>query len=85
MSERHRRHVNAGADTRRAAKTYLAKAAFDPEYGACPLKRVIQREPQDPLALQLLSGGFHPGDTIRVDHGPERLIFTPATEAEPIG
>ena len=68
-----------------AAKTYLAEAGYDPVYGARPLKRLIQRELQDPLALQLLSGGFHPGDTIRVDRGPVGLIFTPVTEAEPIG
>lgn len=49
------------------AKEYLAHEGFDPAYGARPLKRALQRKIQDPLALMLLDGKFHEGDTIRVD------------------
>ncbi|HSB89772.1 MAG TPA: ATP-dependent chaperone ClpB [Anaerolineales bacterium] len=68
-----------------AARAYLAEAGYDPVYGARPLKRLIQRELQDPLALQLLSGTFHTGDTIRVDRGPEGLTFAAVKAGEAAG
>ena len=49
------------------AKEWLAKEGFDPAYGARPLKRVIQKEIQDKLALKILEGKFKEGDTITVD------------------
>ena len=49
------------------AKEWLAKEGFDPAYGARPLKRVIQREIQDRLALMILEGKFKEGDTVTVD------------------
>jgi ATP-dependent Clp protease ATP-binding subunit ClpB len=49
------------------AKEWLAKEGFDPAYGARPLKRVIQKEIQDKLALKILEGKFKEGDTIAVD------------------
>jgi ATP-dependent Clp protease ATP-binding subunit ClpB len=58
-----------------ATKERLAELGFDPVYGARPLKRVIQRELQDPLALALLQGEFSPGDTVRVDLRGEELTF----------
>jgi len=59
-----------------AARDYLAEVGYDPDFGARPLKRAIQRELQDPLALKLLNGDFHQGDTIRVDRGSAGLTFT---------
>ncbi|MCC6485674.1 MAG: ATP-dependent chaperone ClpB [Armatimonadetes bacterium] len=50
-----------------AAKLELAREGFDPAYGARPLKRVIQRSIQNPLALRVLQGEFGDGDTVRVD------------------
>ncbi len=61
-----------------AAKEYLADKGYDPVYGARPLKRAIQRELQDPLAMAMLEGRFGEGDTIHVDGGPEGLTFTKA-------
>ena len=49
------------------AKEWLAKEGFDPAYGARPLKRLIQKEIQDKLALKILEGKFKEGDTIAVD------------------
>ncbi|MDI6873301.1 ATP-dependent chaperone ClpB [Candidatus Solincola sp.] len=49
------------------AKEVLASEGFDPDYGARPLKRVIQREIQDRLAVKLLEGDFREGDLIEVD------------------
>jgi ATP-dependent Clp protease ATP-binding subunit ClpB len=48
------------------AKTWLANTGYDPVYGARPLKRVIQRQLQNPLASMLLSGALKDGDTVRV-------------------
>jgi ATP-dependent Clp protease ATP-binding subunit ClpB len=48
------------------AKTWLANTGYDPVYGARPLKRVIQRQLQNPLAKMLLSGAIADGQTIRV-------------------
>jgi ATP-dependent Clp protease ATP-binding subunit ClpB len=48
------------------ARTWLANRGYDPAYGARPLKRVIQRHVQDPLAEQILAGRVKDGDTVRV-------------------
>jgi ATP-dependent Clp protease ATP-binding subunit ClpB len=66
------------------ARAYLAEVGFDPDFGARPLKRAIQRELQDPLALHILSGDFREGDTIRVERGPDGLTFTSMAEAETV-
>jgi ATP-dependent Clp protease ATP-binding subunit ClpB len=49
-----------------AARTWLANRGYDPAYGARPLKRVIQKQVQDPLAEQILAGGVKDGDTVQV-------------------
>jgi ATP-dependent Clp protease ATP-binding subunit ClpB len=49
-----------------AARTWLANRGYDPVYGARPLKRVIQKSLQDPLAEQILAGRIRDGDTVRV-------------------
>jgi ATP-dependent Clp protease ATP-binding subunit ClpB len=49
-----------------AARTWLANRGYDPAYGARPLKRVIQKHVQDPLAEQILAGGVKDGDAVRV-------------------
>jgi ATP-dependent Clp protease ATP-binding subunit ClpB len=64
------------------ARQYLAEVGYDPDYGARPLKRAIQRELQDPLAMSFLAGNFSEGDTILVKRGPDGLIFTPLPESE---
>jgi ATP-dependent Clp protease ATP-binding subunit ClpB len=63
-----------------AARDYLADAGFDPVYGARPLKRAIQRELQDPLALAILEGRVQEGESVYVDVAPEgdRLVFSAA-------
>jgi ATP-dependent Clp protease ATP-binding subunit ClpB len=53
------------------AKELLVGQGFDPVYGARPLKRVIQREVQNPLALAILEGQYEDGDTIRVSRRGE--------------
>jgi ATP-dependent Clp protease ATP-binding subunit ClpB len=57
------------------AKDYLAEMGYDPVFGARPLKRVIQREIENPIATKLLENEFLPGDRILVDVANERLVF----------
>jgi ATP-dependent Clp protease ATP-binding subunit ClpB len=59
------------------ARGWLAKEGFDPAFGARPLKRVIQKEIQDKLALKILEGKFKEGDTITVDVDEKKseLVF----------
>ncbi len=58
---------NLGIELTEAAMERLAKTGFDPQFGARPLKRAIQREVQDPLAKAILEGRFKDGDTVVVD------------------
>ncbi len=66
------------------ARAWLAERGYDPVYGARPLKRAIQRELQDPLALEILEGRVREGDHVVADVASdgERLIFT-VVEAQP--
>ncbi len=61
-----------------AARRHLAEVGFDPAYGARPLKRAIQREVLDPLALKVLEGEFREGDTVVVDAEAGRIAFRKA-------
>ena len=67
-----------GLDISEAAVTELAKAGFDPVYGARPLKRAIQSEIENPLAKAILEGRFAPRDTVRVDYRGGRMAFDKA-------
>jgi ATP-dependent Clp protease ATP-binding subunit ClpB len=58
-----------------AAREYLANKGFDPTYGARPLKRLLQREVQDVLAVKLLSGELLDGDEVEVDAEGPGLTF----------
>jgi len=58
------------------AKQYIARAGYSPVYGARPLKRVLQKQILDPLALNLLDGAFAEGDHIRIDQKDGRVVFT---------
>jgi ATP-dependent Clp protease ATP-binding subunit ClpB len=63
-------------DLDRSARDWLAEKGYDPAYGARPLKRVIQREVQDPLAEKILAGEIGEGMTVKVDAGADHLLFT---------
>jgi ATP-dependent Clp protease ATP-binding subunit ClpB len=62
------------------AKTLLGNLGYDPTYGARPLKRTIQKQLVDKLALKILEGEFAEGDTVRVDAGDGVLVFEKASE-----
>jgi ATP-dependent Clp protease ATP-binding subunit ClpB len=69
-------------DVSQAAKEFLADEGYDPAFGARPLKRAIQRELQDPLAMKILASEFREGDVIEVDRGKDGLVFTTAVQGE---
>jgi ATP-dependent Clp protease ATP-binding subunit ClpB len=60
-----------------SARDWLAEKGWDPAYGARPLKRVIQKAVQDPLAELILAGRVKDGETIKITTGPQGLVFNP--------
>jgi ATP-dependent Clp protease ATP-binding subunit ClpB len=66
------------------AKRWLADAGYDPVYGARPLKRVIQRELQNPLALEILEGRIRDGDRVLVSASPLGLLLEPVPREQPL-
>jgi ATP-dependent Clp protease ATP-binding subunit ClpB len=79
------RHIALVLDA--SAKKRLGEEGYDAEYGARPLRRLIQREIQDPLALTLLKGEFRDGDKILVKATGDGFAFEKAAgkEREPTG
>jgi ATP-dependent Clp protease ATP-binding subunit ClpB len=72
-----------GLDLTDAARAWIAHAGYDPDYGARPLKRVLQRELADAIAMGLLEGRYLDGSTIVVDATPDGgLVFDSAETAE---
>jgi ATP-dependent Clp protease ATP-binding subunit ClpB len=74
-----------------AARAFVAREGYDPQYGARPLRRAIQRLIENPLAKQLLAKEFTAGDTIRIDEREGSLVFEkisptpdPAEQPEPV-
>ena len=61
------------------ARAWLADQGYDPAYGARPLKRVIQRSLQNPLATLILDGGVKDGETVRVGRGEDGLSINGST------
>jgi ATP-dependent Clp protease ATP-binding subunit ClpB len=62
-------------EVEQSAREYLAKEGYDPNFGARPLKRTIQRAVQDPLALKVVSGEISEGDTVRITRRGDGLAF----------
>jgi ATP-dependent Clp protease ATP-binding subunit ClpB len=66
-----------------AAQHWIAQTGYDPDFGARPLKRVLQREIADPIALEVLKGAYQNGDVITVDAKPDGgLTFEATAPAE---
>jgi ATP-dependent Clp protease ATP-binding subunit ClpB len=67
------------------AKQLLGDMGYDPTYGARPLRRVIQKQLTDRLALALLEGKLREGDDVTVDARDGGLALAPGTAREPAG
>ena len=67
-------------DLDESARAWLAEKGYDPVYGARPLKRVIQREVQDPLADKILAGDIPDGSVVKITGGADKLLFLPKVE-----
>jgi len=75
VRERVKEH-DLGVTLTDAAREYLADEGYDPEYGARPLRRVIQNQIEDRLSDGLLSGEFPAGSVVTVDYDGEDLVFS---------
>jgi ATP-dependent Clp protease ATP-binding subunit ClpB len=63
-----------------AARSRLVRSGYDPNYGARPLKRAIQREVETPLARRILSGEVHDGERVFIDASPSGQLSFETTE-----
>ncbi|MFO1538364.1 MAG: AAA family ATPase, partial [Actinomycetota bacterium] len=69
-----------GLELTAAARDHLAETGYDPDFGARPLKRVLQRQVADPIALGVLKGEYHDGDVVVVDASADgELVFSRRT------
>src|SRR5205085_5994176 len=66
----------------RSAREWLADKGWDPAYGARPLKRVIQKSVQDPLAELILSGRIKDGERVVISAGTHGLVFNGGAAAQ---
>ena len=66
-----------------SAKDLLIAEGYDPIYGARPLKRTIQREILDPLAMRVLQGDFVEGDVVRIDAQGGQIVFEKIGSLQP--
>jgi ATP-dependent Clp protease ATP-binding subunit ClpB len=66
---------NIKIEVTQKARDYLAEKGFDPNLGARPLKRVIQKEVLDPLALKIVSGEVKEGEKVKVDFEGGKIVF----------
>jgi ATP-dependent Clp protease ATP-binding subunit ClpB len=64
-----------------SAREWLADKGYDPAYGARPLKRVIQKNVQDPLAGMILAGRIKDGDRVAITAGAHGLVFNSETRS----
>jgi len=64
------------------AKDFLVEKGYDPQYGARPMRRAVERFLEDSLAEELLRGNLQPGEPIRVTSNKEKLVFNQKTASE---
>ena len=66
-----------GVELTEDARSWLAREGYDPQFGARPLRRALQRYVESPLSVRLLRGDFECGDVVIADVGDEGLVFHP--------
>jgi ATP-dependent Clp protease ATP-binding subunit ClpC len=68
-----------------AARAWLASEGFDPDFGARPLKRALQRHVESPLSVKILQGEFEQGEHVQVDYNEEEgVVFRRVEDAAPV-
>ena len=77
--------LDLSVELTQAAREWLANEGYDPDFGARPLRRALQKHVESPLSISLLSGEFSAGDTVLVDLDEKNavLVFQPIGEAVP--
>jgi ATP-dependent Clp protease ATP-binding subunit ClpC len=76
------RHKNLRLELDAKAKDFLVEKGYDPQYGARPMRRSVERFLEDPLAEEILKGNLHGGEPILVTVGDGKLVFNQTTTAE---
>jgi ATP-dependent Clp protease ATP-binding subunit ClpA len=73
---------NIAVELTEAARGWLAKEGYDPDFGARPLRRAIQKYVESPMSVELLAGKFDDGAVVQVDvdEKENKLIFNTAQE-----
>jgi ATP-dependent Clp protease ATP-binding subunit ClpC len=69
------RHKNIKLQLDEKAKDFLVEKGYDPQYGARPMRRAVERFLEDPLAEEILRGSLQPGEPILVTSDKEKLVF----------
>jgi ATP-dependent Clp protease ATP-binding subunit ClpC len=77
--------LGLGVELTEASRRWLAREGFDPQFGARPLRRALQRHVESPLSVKLLRGDFEKDDVVVVDVGTDGLIFQTRTEWKELG
>jgi ATP-dependent Clp protease ATP-binding subunit ClpC len=67
------------------AKDFLVEKGYDPQYGARPMRRAVERFFEDPLAEEILKGALQPGENIQVTADKDKLVFSQNTTAAGAG
>jgi ATP-dependent Clp protease ATP-binding subunit ClpC len=76
------RHKNLKLTLDEKAKDFLVEKGYDPQYGARPMRRSVERFLEDPLAEEILKGKLHEGDPITVTVEGDKLVFNQTAAAE---
>jgi ATP-dependent Clp protease ATP-binding subunit ClpC len=76
------RHKNIRLELDEKAKDFLVEKGYDPQYGARPMRRSVERFLEDPLAEEILKGNLHAGEPIIVTSDKEKLVFNQTAAAE---
>ncbi len=69
------RHKNLKLELDDKAKDFLVEKGYDPQYGARPMRRAVERFLEDPLAEEILKGNLHEGEPILVTVENDKLVF----------
>ena len=78
------KHKNIRVELDAKAKDFLTEKGYDPQYGARPMRRAVERHLEDPLAEEIIRGTFHEGDPILVSVEGDKLVFTQPATTNPV-